>query len=167
MSSSKQGFYSRLRLGPRGFRHLMNLWPPFLALRIHIMRIDPDWRHVSIRMKLSLLNKNYVGTHFGGGLFAMSDPFYMLMLMNILGRDYLVWDKSTHIQFLRPGRGTVHAHFRLSDAQLNEVREQTAGGEKFEPTWRVDIIDESGEIVAAVDKTLYIRRKPKKTAGLG
>ena len=166
MSSRAQGFYSRLNLGSNWFRHLMNLWPPFFGLRIHITRIAPDWREISIRMKLSLFNKNYVGTHFGGGLFAMTDPFFMLMLMNILGRDYLVWDKSSNIQFVKPGRGTVHAHFKLSEAQLTEVRERTAGGEKFEPTWRIDITDGAGETIATVDKTLYIRRKQKKAAGL-
>jgi len=166
MSSSRQGFYSRLNLSARWFRIIMNLWPPFFALRIHIVSIAPDWRDITIRMKLSLRNRNYVGSHFGGGLFAMTDPFFMLMLMNILGNDYLVWDKSANIRFLKPGRGTVLAHFRLSEAQLNEVRERTASGEKCEPTWRVDIVDAAGEIIASADKTLYIRRKQKKPAGL-
>lgn len=166
MSSHKQGFYSRLNLGACWFRHIMNLWPPFIGLRIHIMHIAPDWREVTIRMKLSLRNKNYVGTHFGGGLFAMTDPFYMLMLMNVLGSDYLVWDKSGNIHFIEPGRGTVFAHFRLSDEQLNEVYEKTVGGEKFEPTWCVNIVDATDAVIATVNKTLYIRRKPRKAAGL-
>ena len=163
MSSSKQGFYSRINLSARWFRFVMKLWSPFFGLRIHIA---PDWREITIRMKLSLRNMNYVGTHFGGGLFAMTDPFFMLMLMHVLGSDYLLWDKSANIQFLKPGRGTVHVLFRLSHEQLNEVREKTASGEKFEPTWRVDIVDASGEIIAIVDKTIYIRRKLKKSAGL-
>ena len=108
---------------------------------------------------------NYVGTHFGGDLFAMTDPFYMLMLMHVLGSDYLIWDKSANIQFLKPERGTVHVLFRLNHEQINEVREKTASGEKFEPTWRVNIVDESGEIIAIVDKMIYIRCKPKKRQG--
>ncbi len=167
MSSSKQGFYSHFRLNAYWFRLLMNLWPPFFGLGIHIERIAPDWKEITVRMKLSLRNRNYVGTHFGGGLFAMTDPFYMLMLMNILGGEYLVWDKASTIRFLKPGRGKVVAHFRLSEAQLDEVRLRTAGGEKFEPTWHIDIVDASGEVVASVDKTLYIRRKQKKPVGLG
>ena len=166
MSSSKRGFYSRINLSARWFRLVMNLWPPFFGLRIHIVHLAPDWREITIRMKLSLRNKNYVGTHFGGGLFAMTDPFFMLMLLHVLGGDYLVWGKSANIQFLNPGRGTVHAHFRLSQEKINEVREKTAGGEKFEPTWRVDIVDASGETVAIVDKTRYIRRQQKKAARL-
>lgn len=115
-----------------------------------------------MRMKLSLRNKNYVGTHFGGGLFVMVDPFYMLMLSNILGRDYLVWDKSAQIEFVSPGRTTVFADFRLDEAAIAEIKAQTASGDKFEPTFPVDIVDAQGKIVARVRKTIYIRRKAAK-----
>ncbi len=162
MSSSKQGFYSRLSLSPTVFRHFMNLWPPFWGMRIHILSISDDWRHIRMRMKLSLRNKNYVGTHFGGGLFAMVDPFYMLMLSNILGRDYLVWDKSAQIEFITPGRGTVFADFSLDDAAIGEIKVRTADGDKFEPTYLVEIVDAQGKLVARVKKTLYIRRKATK-----
>ena len=133
-------------------------------MRIQITRIAPDWREVSVRMRLwlSMRNKNAVGTYFGGGLFSVTDPFFMLM-MNALGRDYVVWDKAGTIQFVAPGRGTVFAHFKLGDEELAEVRENTKGGEKFEPVYRVDVIDENGKIVAIVDKTLYIRQKPSIT----
>lgn len=137
----------------------MNLWPPFWGMRIHIEEIAPDWRYLRMRMKLSFMNKNYVGTHFGGGMFAMTDPFYMLMLMNLLGRDYLVWDKSAKIEFLKPGRSTVYAHFRITDEMLASVREATAGGGKHEPTWTVDVVDAERNVIARVEKTLYIRLK--------
>ena len=164
MSSSAQGFYSRFKISPNLMRHIMNWWSPFLGMRIHILRIAPDWREVSVRMKLSLRNKNIVGTHFGGGLFSMTDPFFMMMMMNVLGRDYVVWDKAGTIQFIAPGRGTVFAHFELSDAALAEVRDKTRHGEKFEPVYRVVIVDENGNTVAIIDKTLYIRQKAKSTA---
>jgi len=161
MSSSKQGFYSRIRIGAGAFRWLMNCWPPFLVLRIHIERISPDWREVDVRMKLWFGNKNYVGSHFGGGLFAMIDPFYMIMLMHLLGPAYLVWDKAAAIRFLAPGRGTVYARFRVTDAMLAEIAEKTASGDKFEPTYTVDIVDAEGKLVASADKTTYIRRREK------
>ncbi len=164
MSSTKQGFYSRIKVSATAFRILMNLWPPFWGLRIHIMRITPDWREVTIRMKLSIRNKNFVGSHFGGGMFAMADPFYMIMLMHLLGDEYLVWDSAATIKFVAPGRGTVFAHFKISDEQLAYVRERTAGGEKYEPVFQVDVVDEDGGIVARIDKTIYIRRKAKRVA---
>ena len=128
-------------------------------MRVHIERISADWHELDVRMKLSLRNKNYVGTHFGGGLYAMIDPFYMLLLTNILGRGYVVWDKSAAIEFVEPGRSTVYAKFRLTRAQVEEVRRATENGEKFEPTYDVLIQTATGETVAKVAKTLYIRKK--------
>ena len=163
--SATQGFYSRLKLSANTFRHFMNLWPPFWGLRIHIMRIAPDYREVTVRMKLSVMNKNYVGTHFGGGLFSMCDPFYVLMLLNNLGSDYIVWDKASSILYVAPGRGTVFARFHITDEQLAEIVENTANGNKFEPVYRVNVVDTAGGIIAIVDKTLYIRRKEQGAEG--
>ncbi|MCA3022833.1 MAG: DUF4442 domain-containing protein [Burkholderiales bacterium] len=160
MSSSKQGFYSKVALSPNVFRHVMNCWPPFWGTRIHIEEIAPDWRYVRTRMKLSMRNKNYVGSHFGGGLFAMTDPFYMVALKNILGNSYLVWDKAATIEYLKPGRTTVYAEFKISDAQLTEIYAKTADGEKFEPVYRVDVVDADQQLIARVQKTLYIRKRP-------
>jgi acyl-coenzyme A thioesterase PaaI-like protein len=117
-SSNTQGFYSRIAASPNTLRVLMNLWPPFLGMRIHIEHISPDWRSARVRMKLSLRNKNYVGTHFGGALFAMTDPFYMLLLMNCLGKTHTVWDKAASINFLKPGRGTVWANFEVQKPRV-------------------------------------------------
>jgi len=89
----------------------------------------------------------------------MIDPFYMLLLMNNLGKDYIVWDKSADIEFIKPGKGTVSANFIVTDEMLTEIKQKTANGDKFLPTYPVTIVDESGEIVAKANKTLYIRRK--------
>jgi len=139
----------------------MNCWPPFWGMRIHIMHIASDWKTIQMRMKLSFWNKNYVGSHFGGALFAMTDPFYMLMFMNLLGRDYVVWDKSAVVNFVRPGRSTVTANFEVTDAMLAEAISRTANGEKYEPTFRINVLDKAGDVIAHVDKTLYIRRKQR------
>ena len=162
MSSGKQGFYSRFRLTPNMFRLLMNCWPPFIGLRIHMEQIAPDWRHVRVRMKLGLRNKNFVGSHFGGGLFSMVDPYFMIMMIHQLDSNYLVWDKSARIDFIAPGRTTVYADFRYTGEQIEEVIRMTADGKKFEPTYAVDIVDTAGKLVARMEKTLYIRRKAEK-----
>jgi len=163
MSSSKQGLWSRLKVSPGMFRLFMNCWPPFLGLRIHVERIAADWRHVRMRMKLSLRNRNYVGSHFGGGLFAMTDPYFMIMMLHQLGTGYVVWDKSARIDFVAPGRTTVYADFHLTQAQIDEVLRMTAEGQKFEPTYSVDVVDTAGKIIARVEKTLYIRKKMENT----
>ena len=142
----------------------MNLWPPFWGLRVHILHIAPDWHEVTVRMKLSLRNKNYVGTHFGGGLFAMCDPFYMLLLTNILGRDYVVWDKAGAIDFIAPGRRTVFAKFAFTQTQIEEIKKVLETERKFEPTYEVEIRDDQNALVARVKKQVYIRLAKKAVA---
>lgn len=150
---------TRLQLGATGIRRLMNLWSPFRGAGIRVREIAPDFRTVTVELRSRMFNRNYVGTHFGGSLYAMADPFFMVMLLNILGRDYVVWDKAGTVRYLKPARGTVTARFHIDDEALARVREATANGEKHEPTFRVDIVDADGVVVADVEKTLHIRRK--------
>jgi len=89
----------------------MHLWPPFLGAGIRLRRMSEDFREAEVELRLGRLNRNAVGTQFGGSLFAMTDPFYAIMLMRNLGREYLVWDKAASIEYLAPGRGTVRARF--------------------------------------------------------
>ena len=145
-------------------RRWINLWPPFLGAGIRVKHIAPDMKSVDVEMKLRWWNANYVGTHFGGSLFALTDAFYMLMLMANLGPDYIVWDKAASIRYRRPGRGTVRAEFRLTDAQLNDIREKLKTLPKYEPTFKVEVKDVQGTVIAEVEKLLYIRRKDASEA---
>lgn len=111
------------RLFKNNLRVMFNLWPPLMGAGIRITRIQPDWREVDVEMKLRRWNANYVGTHYGGSLYSMTDPFYMVMFIEILGRDFIVWDKSASIRFRRPGRGTVFTKFRITEEQIAEIRE--------------------------------------------
>jgi acyl-coenzyme A thioesterase PaaI-like protein len=142
------------------FRHGLNLWPPYLFAGIHVVALAADYRHARVELRMRPWNRNYVGTHFGGSLFAMTDPFWMLLAMHTLGRDYYVWDKAGSIEFVKPGRGTVSAEFRLDDAVLDEIRTATAGGEKYLRWFDNAVTDASGEVVAQVRKQLYVKRKP-------
>ena len=117
----KQGFMRNVKLGAGSLRLLMNLWPPFIGAGIHVERLAPDYREAVVRMRLGLLNRNYMGTHFGGSLFAMTDPFFALLVMHNLGRDYVVWDKASSIDYKLPGRGTVRASFRMAKLFCTEV----------------------------------------------
>jgi hypothetical protein len=142
----------------------INLWPPFLGAGIRVKRIATDMKAVDVEMDLRWWNANYVGAHFGGSLFAMTDPFYMLMLMANLGRDYIVWDKAASIRYRKPGKGTVRAEFRLTDAQLDDIRDKLNVQPKYEPTFQVEVRDESGEVVATIEKLLHVRKKEIKTS---
>ncbi|MFY9790714.1 MAG: DUF4442 domain-containing protein [Candidatus Sulfotelmatobacter sp.] len=137
----------------------MNLWPPFLGAGIRVKRISPDMKSVDVEMKLRFWNANYVGTHFGGSLFAMTDAFYMLMLMANLGGEYIVWDKAATIRYRKPGKGTVRAEFRLSDNQIEDIREKLKTLPKYEPVFSVQVQDEAGVVIAEVEKVLHVRKK--------
>jgi hypothetical protein len=148
----------------RALRRWINFWPPFLGMGIRIQHIAPDMKAVDVEMKLRFWNANYVGTQFGGSLFAMTDPFYMLMLMANLGGDYIVWDKAATIRYRKPGKGTVRAEFRLLDTQIEDVREKLKTLPKYEPVFTVQVKDGAGVVIAEVEKVIHVRLR-KSDAG--
>jgi len=141
-----------LRLG-------MNLWSPFRGAGIRVRRIAANYREVEVELALKWHNRNYVGTHFGGSLYAMTDPFYMLMLIHVLGRGYVVSHQAGAIEYLMPVKGKVHARFVLDDATVADIKAHTAEGEKYLPQFEVEVKNEAGEVVARVVHTLYIRKR--------
>jgi acyl-coenzyme A thioesterase PaaI-like protein len=143
----------------RFFKQFVSLYPPYLGAGVRVTRATPDFRLVEVEMRLWPWNRNYVGTHFGGSLFSMADPFFMIMLIEQLGPGYTVWDKTGTIRFRRPGRGTVRARFEIPPERLEEIRRAADAGGKVEPTFSVSILDAQGEVVAEVEKLLSVRRK--------
>jgi hypothetical protein len=150
-----------MRVTPRLLRFVMNCWPPFVGAGIRVRHIAPDWRHAHVTMKLAWYNRNYVRTQFGGSLYAMTDPFYMIMLLHALGSDYIVWDKSAHIDYIAPARSAVDARFELSDETLADIRARTADGEKCLPEFSIDVTDADGQTVARIKRVLYVRLKAR------
>jgi acyl-coenzyme A thioesterase PaaI-like protein len=152
---------------PRLLRHGFNLWPPFLLSGIHVTHLGEDWRSAEVELRMRPWNRNYVGTHFGGSLFAMTDPFWMILAMRALGPDYVVWDKAADIEFVKPGRGTVRCRFDLADAVLDELRAAAADGSKVLRWMDCPVVDASGDVVARVRKQLYVRLKPRARQDAG
>ncbi len=152
------------RLGLRRFLALLRLYPPYLGAGVRVREVAPDMTRVTVEMRLTAWNRNFVGSHFGGSLYSMCDPFFMLMLMARLGPGYVVWDKSASIEFLRPGRGTVTAVFELPQSRVDEIRRAADAGEKVLPAFEVTVVNEAGEAVARVAKALYVRRAEAQRA---
>src|SRR5271166_4092081 len=148
----------------QALRRWINLWPPFLGAGIRVTHIAPDMKAVDVEMRLSFWNANYVGTHFGGSLFAMTDAFYMLMVMANLGSEYIVWDKVASIRYRKPGKGTVRAEFRLSDSQIEDIREKLKTLPKYEPVFTIEVKDEAGVVIAEVEKVLHVRKKDAESS---
>lgn len=148
-----------MNLSPRLMRILLNLYGPYVGAGVHLTHISDDWRELRVSMKLHWYNRNIMGTHFGGSLYSMVDPHFMLLLMKRLGNSYVVWDKSAHIDFIRPVKGPVHAVFKISEEDEKRIRELTGKGEKYLPEFEVPITDDDGQTVALVHKVLYVRKK--------
>lgn len=143
---------------PRKLKFILNIYPPYFGAGIRTDYISDDWREVKVSMKLHWYNKNAVGTHFGGSLYSMVDPHIMIMLMSILGKDYIVWDKTAEIRYLNPGTSRVHAVIKISDDMISEIKNETANGDKYQPTIPIEVRDKSGKRVCLVKKTLYVRK---------
>jgi len=147
------------RITARTLRRVFRIWPPFVFSGIRVEAWSDDWRYARVRLNKSWYSRNFVGTLFGGSLFAMTDPFWMIMTLQSLGPDYIVWDKAGEIEFVAPGRERVFAEFRLEDSVLDEIRAATAGGEKYLRWFEADVKTAGGEVIARVRKQIYVRRK--------
>ena len=139
----------------------INFYPPLLGAGIRVLHRESDADTIRVQMKLTRFNVNAVGTHFGGSLYAMCDPFFMLILMHHLGREYVVWDTAASIQFIRPGRGRVTATFHIPQQTTDDIRTRVDAGKKVEPEFQVDVMAEDGQVVAHVEKKLYIRKRKR------
>jgi len=142
----------------------MNMWPPFWGAGIKVEEISQDYRQAKVHLRLGLMNRNSVGVHFGGSLFAMTDPFFMMMFQENLGKAYTVWDQAAKIEFIKPGRGTVRAAFTITQSQIDELIHNAASGQKVLQDFVVEVIDEERDVVARITKTIYVRKKKPKTS---
>jgi acyl-coenzyme A thioesterase PaaI-like protein len=143
---------------------LINFWPPYLASGIHVSRLDPAAGFAEVELRSHFWNRNYHGTAYGGSLFSMCDPFYALILIEHLGPRFMVWDKSASIRFRRPGVGKVRARFEIPRERIDAIRETAIREGKAEETFKADIIDGQGQVVAVVEKLVHVKRVTKKKA---
>lgn len=144
---------------PKLFRVVLNFYPPFRGTGAWCTFIADDWSEMRIKIPLSLRTRNYVGTIFGGSLYAGMDPHFMFMLMHRLGPDYLVWDKAASIRFRRPGRSTLTAICRMPDAEIAEVKRLLATEAKVDRTYTVELVAADGTVCASIEKVVNVRRR--------
>ena len=136
----------------------INVYPPFLGAGVRVRQSKADPHTIVSSMALRPWNRNLFGTHFGGSLYAMCDPFFAIILVRTLGPGYVVWDRSASIDFLRPGRGTVRATFHVPPEEVARIRDRADAGEKVEPGFIAEVVGEDGTLVARVGKKLYVRK---------
>jgi acyl-coenzyme A thioesterase PaaI-like protein len=148
-----------INLPPGQLKFILNIYPPYLGTGIRVDHISEDWKELRVSMHLRWYNRNAVGTHFGGSLYAMIDPHLMLLLMRLLGKDYLVWDRSAGIEFIKATKEKVWAEFMITDEVLEDIKAHTEQGEKYLAKFPVEIRDVGNELIAKGEKVIYIRKK--------
>ncbi len=150
----------RESLQSRLHRWMFNGWPCYRGTGGRVTFIAHDWRVLRVKLPLNLRTRNYVGTIFGGSLYAAVDPFYMLMLMKNLGPNYVVWDKAATIRFRKPGRSLLTAEFRLDAEELEAIRDALESTSKVDRIYTVTLVDAHGEAHAVIEKTVHISKQP-------
>jgi len=152
-----------MQLTPGLLKLALNLYPPYLGTGVKITYISEDWRELHVSMSLHWFNRNAVGTHFGGSLYSMVDPHLMLLLMKLLGKGYSIWDKTAEIEFVKASKSKVTSLIKVSNEDLEIIKHKTATGDKYFSNFIVEIRDAENNLVARVKKTIYIRKKQRKT----
>lgn len=156
-----ESFKTKLR------RWALNFIPAYRGTGGRVTYISDDYTEVHVRLPLSWRTRNYVGTIYGGSMYGALDPVYMIMLIKMLGRDYVVWDKAASIRFRRPGRTTLRAKFVLERSEVESIKSELRGRKSVDRVYRVDLVDDAGKVHAQVEKTLYIARRERAKAETG
>jgi len=150
-----------LKLSNKMRGKLINLYLPYLGAGIRVVECNEEMTRFVVEMSLNRFNKNIMGTHFGGSLYAMCDPFFMWILMENLGKDFVVWDKAATIRFKKPGTGTVRAVFEIPQATIDTIKTEVPPLRKRDYIFEAVVLNAADEIVAEVEKTVYVRYSPK------
>lgn len=137
-------------------RFKFNFFPAYRGTGARVLYISADYREMRIKIPLSWRTRNYVGTIYGGSMYAGIDPIYMLMLIKTLGKGYVVWDKSATIRFKRPGKETLYADFLLTEEELGEIKNILQTRKSVDRVYTVELKDKNGKIHCVIEKTLYI-----------
>jgi len=148
-----------MNFSPKQLKRILNIYPPYLGAGVKVEYISDDWKELIVSMNMHWYNRNAVGTHFGGSLYSMVDPHLMLLLMQLLGNEYVVWDKSASIDFIKASKKNVKSIITISDDVLEEIKRHTEGGDKYLSKFFVEIKDEDDKLVARVEKVIYVRKK--------
>ncbi|MDJ0855176.1 MAG: DUF4442 domain-containing protein [Desulfobacterales bacterium] len=151
-----------MNVSPQVFRRLINLYPPYIGAGVKVEHISADWRELRVSMTMRWYNRNYVGTHFGGSLYSMVDPHLMLLLLRLLGKDYLVWDQSAAIEFVKASKTKVTSIIRITDEDLEAIKRHTLNGDKHLAKFFLEIRDADAELIARVEKVIYVRKKRRR-----
>lgn len=142
------------------FKYGFNLSPMYKRSTAKIINVSDDLLSITIKLPISWKNKNYVNSIFGGSMFAAVDPIPMVQLMNLIGDDFVVWDKSAEIKFKRPAKEDLYADFVFSKNELEEIKIKVATHQEWEVLKTTHLTNkEKTQVFCEVQKTIYVADK--------
>jgi acyl-coenzyme A thioesterase PaaI-like protein len=100
---------------------LLELYPPFLWMRIRVLEIADGWRRVRIRLPLNAVSRNPGGVMFGGFQASLADPIAALACARVFP-GYSVWTRAMTIEFEHGGNTDLELRFEMTPAQEAAVR---------------------------------------------
>ena len=121
--------------------------------------VSGDFKELHVQLKLNIRTRNRVGTVYGGSIYSSVDPYFMLMMMEILGKDYVVWDKGATMKFIRPITDKVKCRFLISDELVEKVKSEIATNGQYVFDMPLQYEDEEGKVYAVFNKTIYTASK--------
>lgn len=145
-------------IGPKKLMKLLSFWPPYFFSGIKIMSVNDDFTKIEVCMKQRFWNTNYVGSHFGGSLYSMCDPFYMFILLHHL-KGHIIWDKGASFKFKKPGYGSVRATFEIDLKTIEQLKQEAERNFSFSPIFKTKVFDRDQNVVFELEKTLYIKKR--------
>lgn len=141
------------------YKYGFNWSPMYRRTTAKLVEVSDDLYYVKIRLKLNWKNRNYAGTIFGGSMLAATDPIYMIQLLQILGNDYVVWDKAVEARYKKPAKSTIYGEFIFSEEEINSIKQKVKEEQQIDIVKTMNLVDKDQQIVATFNKTLYIADK--------
>ncbi|CAL2101789.1 Acyl-coenzyme A thioesterase PaaI-like protein [Tenacibaculum sp. 190130A14a] len=142
------------------FKYGFNVSPMYRRSTGKICAVSEDLLRARVKIPISYKNRNYVGSIFGGSLFSATDPVFMIQLMNVLGNDYVVWDKEATIKFKRPATQDAYVDFIFTEEEIQEIKERVVTEKEINLNKEIKITNkDESTVFAEVSKVIYIADK--------
>lgn len=136
-----------------------NFHPAFRGTGGRVAYISPDLTHVRVRLPMARRTRNFVGSLYGGSLFAVTDGVHVAMLLTLMERNVIIWDKAASIRYRRPAYTTLYADFRLAADELEQIEQELDAQHETSRRYTIELKDDLGNIYTVVERMVYIADK--------
>ncbi|BAO75646.1 PaaI family thioesterase [Winogradskyella sp. PG-2] len=141
------------------YKYGFNWSPMYSRTTAKLIEVSDDLHYVKIRLRLNWKNRNYAGSIFGGSMLSATDPIYMIQLIQILGEDYVVWDKSVKARYKKPAKSTIYGEFIFTAEEISNIKQSVRENNQIDIVKTMSLVDDNQNIIATFNKTLYIADK--------